>query len=116
MKSVLLLVGLLLLLASPASAADVTSSPPTPTGLTARNTHDGCGGNRLAWDPIGAGVIGYEVFLNGRRLAFTAVSHAYFFTAAGTNTWTVRSIDAAHNTSPFSSSVTITIAPYNADC
>jgi|SRR5690348_10086849 len=113
MKTVLLFVGLLLLLASPASA---TSSPPTPTGFTARATHDGCGGNRLAWNPVGAGVIGYEVFLNGRRVAFTPLSNKYFSTAAGTNTWMVRSVDAAHNTSPFSNPVTITIAPYNSIC
>jgi chitodextrinase len=97
------------------STPDVTP-PPVPTGLTARDTHDGCGGNPLAWNPVGGDAIGYEVFLNGRRFAFTPLSHAYFFTAPGTNTWTVRSIDTAHNASAFSNAVTLTIAPFNGDC
>src|SRR5438132_1371311 len=94
-----------------ASAAD-TTPPTTPIGLTAAVA--GSSGANLSWTAStdNAGVTGYIVRRNGIQVATPATTSFADtgLSAATTYTYTVAARDAAGNTSPNSTSVSITIA------
>src|SRR5947199_7613727 len=97
--------------AASTSAAD-TTPPSTPIGLTAAVV--GSSGANLSWSAStdNVGVTGYIVRRNGIQVATPATTSFADtgLSAATTYTYTVAARDAAGNTSPNSTSVSITIA------
>jgi chitodextrinase len=91
--------------------------PAAPTNLTATTPPDDwCGSNMLQWtastddtDPPSA--IEYEVYLHGALYHVTqpGATHAFLYTFAGTNSWTVVAVDRAGNSSPPSNAATVTV-------
>src|SRR6266513_218183 len=89
-----------------------TTAPTTPTGLTAAAA--GSSGANLSWSAStdNVGVTGYIVRRNGVQVATPATTSFADtgLSAATTYSYTVAARDAAGNTSPDSTSVSITIA------
>jgi hypothetical protein len=98
-------------------ASNDRTPPSAPTNLTAMQPDDDwCGTNILNWtastddtDPPSA--IEYEVYLHGSLFHVTppGTPHAFLYTFAGTNTWTVVAVDRAGNSSAPSNPATITV-------
>jgi chitodextrinase len=98
-------------------ASSDRTPPSAPTNLTATTPPDDfCGSNMLQWtastddtDPPSA--IEYEVYLHGSLFHVTqpGAAHAFLYTFAGTNTWTVVAVDRAGNSSPPSNAATVTV-------
>jgi chitodextrinase len=90
-----------------------TSSPSTPTGLTA--TAVSSSQINLSWTTStdNVGVEGYQVFRNGSQVATTTVStySDIGLTASTTYTYTVTAFDASANISPSSQTVSATAFP-----
>ena len=95
-------------------AGNGDSTPPTaPSNLTVEDLNDNCGSLILRWTPAtdADSQIEYELYLNGRFFQLTPpnVSSIGIYTQPGTQTWTVKAVDRAGNTSDASNAVTLTV-------
>ncbi len=95
-------------------AGNGDSTPPTaPSNLTVEDLNDNCGSLILRWTPSTDAdpQIEYELYLNGRFFQLTQpnASAIGIYTQPGTQTWTVKAVDRAGNTSDASNAVTLTV-------
>jgi chitinase len=95
-------------------AGNGDSTPPTaPTNLTVEDQNDNCGSLILRWSPStdADSQLEYELYLNGNFFQLTPVNATWIgiYTQPGTQTWTVKAVDRAGNTSGPSNAVTLTV-------
>ena len=95
-------------------AGNGDSTPPTaPSNLTVEDLNDNCGSLILRWSPSTDAdpQLEYELYLNDRFFQLTPVNATSIgiYTQPGTQTWTVKAVDRAGNTSGPSNSVTLTV-------
>jgi hypothetical protein len=95
-------------------AGNGDSTPPTaPTNLTVEDLDDNCGSLILRWSPSTDAdpQLEYELYLNDRFFHLTPVNATSIgiYTQPGTQTWTVKAVDRAGNTSGPSNAVTLTV-------
>lgn len=95
-------------------AGNGDSTPPTaPSNLTVEDLNDNCGSLILRWSPStdADSQIEYELYLNGHFFQVTPVNATAIgiYTQPGTQTWTVKAVDRAGNTSDPSNAVTLTV-------
>ena len=90
-----------------------TTAPTAPSNLTVEDLNDNCGSLILRWTPSTDAdpQLEYELYLNGRFFQLTPpnVSSIGIYTQPGTQTWTVKAVDRAGNTSGPSNAVTLTV-------
>jgi hypothetical protein len=101
----------------PVSFADTgdTTPPAAPSGLTATDVHDFCGGQILDW-AASADAVEYEIYLNGRFFDLVTGTTVFAYASGGTNTWTVVAVDAAGNSSAPSNPATLTVVADESLC
>ena len=95
-------------------AGNGDSTPPTaPTNLTVEDQNDNCGSLILRWSPAtdADSQLEYELYLNGNFFQLTPPDATWIgiYTQPGTQTWTVKAVDRAGNTSAPSNAVTLTV-------
>ena len=95
-------------------AGNGDSTPPTaPSNLTVEDLNDNCGSLILRWSPStdADSQLEYELYLNGQFFQLTPVNATWIgiYTQPGTQTWTVKAVDRAGNTSGPSNAVTLTV-------
>jgi chitodextrinase len=95
-------------------AGNGDSTPPTaPSNLTVEDLNDNCGSLILRWSPStdADSQLEYELYLNGHFFQLTPVNATSIgiYTQPGTQTWTVKAVDRAGNTSGPSNAVTLTV-------
>jgi len=95
-------------------AGNGDSTPPTaPSNLTVEDLNDNCGSLILRWTPSTDAdpELEYELYLNDRLFQLTPpnASSIGIYTQPGTQTWTVKAVDRAGNTSGPSNAVTLTV-------
>ena len=90
-----------------------STAPSAPSNLTVEDLNDNCGSLILRWTPSTDAdpQIEYELYLNGHFFQLTPpnVSSIGIYTQPGTQTWTVKAVDRAGNTSGPSNAVTLTV-------
>ena len=90
-----------------------STAPTAPTNLTVEDLNDNCGSLILRWTPSTDAdpQLEYELYLNGRFFQLTPhnASSIGIYTQPGTQTWTVKAVDRAGNTSGPSNAVTLTV-------
>ena len=90
-----------------------SAAPTAPSNLTVEDLNDNCGSLILRWTPSTDAdpQLEYELYLNGRFFQLTPpnVSSIGIYTQPGTQTWTVKAVDRAGNTSGPSNAVTLTV-------
>ena len=90
-----------------------STAPTAPSNLTVEDLNDNCGSLILRWTPSTDAdpQLEYELYLNGRFFQLTppSVSSIGIYTQPGTQTWTVKAVDRAGNTSGPSNAVTLTV-------
>ena len=98
-------------------AGNGDATPPSaPSNLTVEDLNDNCGSLILRWTPSSDNFdspsqIEYELYLNGHFFQLTppGTSAIGIYTQPGTQTWTVKAVDRAGNTSGPSNAVTLTV-------
>ncbi len=90
-----------------------STAPTAPSNLTVEDLNDNCGSLILRWTPSTDAdpQLEYELYLNDRFFQLTPpnVSSIGIYTQPGTQTWTVKAVDRAGNTSGASNAVTLTV-------
>jgi hypothetical protein len=90
-----------------------STAPTAPTNLTVEDLDDNCGSLILRWSPSADAdpELEYELYLNDRFFHLTPVNATWIgiYTQPGTQTWTVKAVDRAGNTSAASNAVTLTV-------
>jgi chitodextrinase len=90
-----------------------STAPTAPTNLTVEDQNDNCGSLILRWSPStdADSQLEYELYLNDRFFQLTPVNATWLgiYTQPGTQTWTVKAVDRAGNTSGPSNAVTLTV-------
>jgi chitin-binding protein len=89
--------------------------PGAPSGLTATDVHDFCGGQILSWG-ASADAVEYEIYLNGRFFDLVGQTTLFAYALGGTNTWTVVAVDLAGNSSAPSNPATLTVVADESLC
>jgi chitodextrinase len=95
-------------------AGNGDSTPPTaPTDLTVEDQNDNCGSLILRWSPATDAdpQLEYELYLNDRFFQLTPPNATWIgiYTQPGPQSWTVKAVDRAGNTSAPSNAVTLTV-------
>ncbi len=90
-----------------------STAPTAPSKLTVEDLNDNCGSLILRWSPAADAdpQLEYELYLNGNFFQLTQpnVTWLGIYTQPGTQTWTVKAVDQAGNTSAASNAVTLTV-------
>lgn len=90
-----------------------TTAPSAPANLTVEDLDDNCGSLILRWTPSTDAdpELEYELYRNGQFFQLTPpnASAIGIYTQPGDQTWTVRAVDRAGNTSEPSNAVTLTV-------
>ena len=90
-----------------------STAPTAPSNLTVEDQNDNCGSLILRWSPSSDAdsQLEYELYLNGNFFQLTPVNATWIgiYTQPGTQTWTVKAVDRAGNTSGPSNAVTLTV-------
>jgi chitodextrinase len=90
-----------------------STAPSAPTDLTVEDLNDNCGSLILRWSPSTDAdtQLEYELYLNGHFFQLTPpdATTIGIYTQPGTQTWTVKAVDRAGNTSDPSNAVTLTV-------
>ena len=90
-----------------------STAPTAPTNLTVEDLNDNCGSLILRWSPSTDAdtQLEYELYLNGHFFQLTPpdATTIGIYTQPGTQTWTVKAVDRAGNTSDPSNAVTLTV-------
>jgi chitodextrinase len=90
-----------------------STAPTAPTNLTVEDLNDNCGSLILRWSPStdADSQLEYELYLNGHFFQLTPPNATWIgiYTQPGTQTWTVKAVDRAGNTSGPSNAVTLTV-------
>jgi chitodextrinase len=90
-----------------------STAPSPPSNLTVEDLNDNCGSLILRWTPStdADSQIEYELYLNDRffQLTPTNATSIGIYTQPGAQTWTVKGVDRAGNTSGPSNAVTLTV-------
>jgi hypothetical protein len=91
-------------------------APSAPSGLTATDLADFCGGVRLRWAEV-SDAAEYELYRDGALFdVVPATGTAFVYAGNGTSTWTVVAVDAAGNSSPASNAATVTVVADESLC
>lgn len=86
-----------------------TTPPSAPTGLTATDVGDFCGGVILRWGQV-SDAAEYEISRNGALFDVVGqTGTAFMYAPDGASTWTVVAVDAAGNSSAPSNAVTLNV-------
>jgi chitodextrinase len=90
-----------------------STAPTAPTNLTVEDLNDNCGSLILRWSPStdADSQLEYELYLDDRFFQLTPVNATWIgiYTQPGPQTWTVKAVDRAGNTSAASNAVTLTV-------
>jgi chitodextrinase len=90
-----------------------STAPTAPSNLTVEDLNDNCGSLILRWTPSTDAdpQLEYELYLNGRFFQLTPpnASSIGIYTQPGTQTWTVKAVDRAGNSSDPSNAVTLSV-------
>jgi hypothetical protein len=90
-----------------------STTPTAPSNLTVEDLNDNCGSLILRWSPSSDAdsQLEYELYRNGKFFHLTPVNATWIgiYTQPGPQTWTVKAVDRAGNTSDASNAVTLTV-------